>query len=41
MTLDDEFPDAYSDWLAEQDPYDLVNWADEYANLVAMEAQKI
>lgn len=34
MTLDDDWIDAYSDWLAEQDPDDLVKWADEYAGIV-------
>ena len=32
MTLDDEWPDAYGDWLAEQDIDDIVRWAQEYAD---------
>ena len=32
MTLDDEWPDAYSDWLAEQDCDTLVKYGQEYAD---------
>lgn len=30
-TLDDEWPDLYSDWLSDQDSDTLVKYADEYA----------
>ena len=32
MTLDDEWPDKYTDWLVELDPDQLVKWAQEYAD---------
>ena len=31
-TLDDDWPDAYSDWLANQDVDDLVRWGQEYSD---------
>jgi len=31
-TLDDDWPDAYSHWLCEQDPENLVQWGQEYAD---------
>lgn len=37
-TLDDEWPDAYSDWLADQDCDTLVQYADEYASLRVIDA---
>lgn len=32
MTLDDDWPDAFNDWLEKQDVNDLIKWADEYAS---------
>ena len=29
--LDDNFPDAFSDWLCDQDIDDVIKWADKYA----------
>ena len=34
MTLDDDWPDTYNDWIADQDCDTLIKWADEYANMI-------
>lgn len=33
MTLDDEWPDAFSEWLPEQDVDDIIKWANEWGKL--------
>ena len=30
--LDDDWPDAWEEWKADQDPDQLIKWANEYAN---------
>ena len=31
--LDDEMPDAYSEWLADLDPCNMIKYADQYAKV--------
>ena len=32
QVLDDDIPDAFNDWIEQQDVLDVIEWADEYAN---------
>ncbi len=34
MTLDDQFPDAFNDWLVEEDPQTIIDFGQEYAELI-------
>lgn len=34
--LDDDWPDAFSDWLANLPIDQVIKWADEYANIKAL-----
>jgi len=31
--LDDDFPDMFEDWIADQDPDQLIKWANQWGNL--------
>lgn len=33
MLLDDDWPDAWEEWIVDCDPRDLIKWANDYANL--------
>jgi len=35
--LDDDYPDVLDDWLAEIDPTELIELADQYAETIKME----
>lgn len=35
MVLDDEWPDAYSDWVGNLDVNDVIAWANEYGKTKA------
>lgn len=39
-TLDDEWPDLYSDWLSDQDSDTLVKYADEFAKIQVNNARQ-
>lgn len=34
QTLDDQFPDAFNDWLVEEDPQTIIDFGQEYAELI-------
>ena len=34
MTLDDQFPDAYEEWLINSDVQDIIDFGQEYAELM-------
>jgi len=36
--LDDDLPDAFSDWLCDLDPQSMIDYADKYANLKVTQA---
>ena len=38
MTLDDEWPDLFSDWVADLDIQDVIKWADEFASVRVIKA---
>ena len=40
MTLDDEWPDKFNDWLSGLDIEDVIRWADEYAKIQVEKAAK-
>ena len=41
MTLDDEWPDKFNDWLVDQDVDSIIKWADEYAHEQVKQAMEV